>query len=186
LENRLDALDRPWGMVWEASAQTRQSLSKDTRIIDLFQQMGAGRSLLILGEPGSGKTTTLLELARDLLQEAELDINQPIPVVFNLSAWVNEKITIDDWLVRELNTKYQVSKEIGKTWIKNQQLLLLLDGLDEVLAERRDFCVEAINQFCQEYGETEIVVCSRIEETLNFTNDSLLSWLYSLELCPVS
>ncbi|WP_407892415.1 NACHT domain-containing protein [Scytonema sp. NUACC26] len=126
--------------------------------------MGAGRSLLILGEPGSGKTTTLLELARDLLQEAELDINQPIPVVFNLSAWVNENITIADWLVRELNTKYQVSKEIGKTWIKNQQLLLLLDGLDEVLAERRDVCVEAINKFCREYGETEIVVCSRIKD----------------------
>ncbi|GAA6619304.1 hypothetical protein NUACC26_051170 [Scytonema sp. NUACC26] len=164
LENRFDALDRPWGILWETPAQARQSLPENTRIIDLFQQMGAGRSLLILGEPGSGKTTTLLELARDLLQEAELDINQPIPVVFNLSAWVNENITIADWLVRELNTKYQVSKEIGKTWIKNQQLLLLLDGLDEVLAERRDVCVEAINKFCREYGETEIVVCSRIKD----------------------
>ncbi len=164
LENRFDALDRPWGMLWETFAQARQSIPKNTRIADLFQQMGAGRSLLILGEPGSGKTTTLLELARDLLQEAKLDINQPIPVVFNLSAWTNEKITIADWLVRELNTKYQVSKEIGKTWIKNQQLLLLLDGLDEVLAERRDVCVEAINKFCQEFGETEIVVCSRIQD----------------------
>ncbi|WP_456341414.1 NACHT domain-containing protein [Tolypothrix campylonemoides] len=164
LENRFDALDRPWGMLWETPAQTRQSIPKNTRIVDLFQQMGAGRSLLILGEPGSGKTTTLLELARDLLQEAEIDATQPIPVVFNLSAWINEKIAIADWLVRELNTKYQVSKEIGKTWIKNQQLLLLLDGLDEVLADRRDVCVEAINTFSREYGETEIVVCSRIKD----------------------
>ncbi|WP_347566441.1 NACHT domain-containing protein [Scytonema sp. UIC 10036] len=164
LENRFDALDRPWGMLWETPAQARQPLPKNTKIRDLFQQMGTGRSLLILGEPGSGKTTTLLELARDLLQEAELDINQPIPVVFNLSAWTKEKVTIADWLVQELNSKYQVSKEIGKTWIKNQQLLLLLDGLDEVLAEIRDICVEAINKFCQEYGETEIVVCSRIKD----------------------
>lgn len=164
LENRFDALDRPWGMLWETPEQARQPIPKNLRIIDLFQQMGAGCSLLILGEPGAGKTITLLELARDLIAQAEQDINQPIPVVFNLSAWTNEKITIAEWLVRELNTKYQVSKEIGKTWIKNQQLRLLLDGLDEVSTLRRDACVAAINKFSQEYGETEIVVCSRIKD----------------------
>lgn len=28
LENRFDALDRPWGMLWETPAQTRQSIPK--------------------------------------------------------------------------------------------------------------------------------------------------------------
>lgn len=170
LEKRLDALDRPWGMVWETPDQARQTLSNKIRISDLFQQMGIGRSLLILGFPGAGKTTTLLELTRDLIASAEQNINQPIPVVFNLSAWTNEKIKITDWLVRELNTKYQVSKEIGKGWIKNQQLILLLDGLDEVSAKRRDNCVEAINKFSQDYGETEIVVCSRIKDYERLSN----------------
>ncbi len=164
LENRFDALDRPWGMLWETSEQARRPLPKNIRIFDLFQQMGAGCSLLILGEPGAGKTITLLELARDLIAQAEQDINQPIPVVFNLSAWTNEKIKIAKWLVRELNTKYQVSKEIANTWIKNQQLLLLLDGLDEVRTDHREACVAAINEFSQEYGETEIVVCSRVKD----------------------
>ena len=164
LENRFDVLDRPWGMLWESPEQSRQPLPKNLKIFDLFQQMGIGGSLLILGEPGAGKTITLLELASDLIAQAEQDINQPIPVVFNLSAWTNAKITIAEWLVRELNTKYQVSKEIGKTWIKNQQLLLLLDGLDEVSTDHRDACVAAINKFSQEYGETGIVVCSRIKD----------------------
>ena len=164
LENRFDALDRPWGMLWETTEQARLPLPKNTKIFDLFEQMGAGCSLLILGEPGAGKTITLLELARDLIVQAEQDINQPIPVVFNLSAWTNEKIKIAEWLVRELNTKYQVSKEIGKSWIRNQQLLLLLDGLDEVKTDLRDACVAAINEFSQEYGETQMVVCSRIKD----------------------
>ncbi|MDJ0733902.1 MAG: protein kinase [Nostocaceae cyanobacterium] len=170
LENRLDVLARPWGMIWETPEQARQALPNNTKIIDLFHQMGDGRSLLILGEPGSGKTTTLLELARDLITIAEQDINQQIPVIFNLSAWTNEKITIGEWLVRELNTKYQVSQEIGKTWLANQQLLLLLDGLDEVSSERRENCVAAINKFIQEYGETEIVVCSRIQDYESLSN----------------
>jgi serine/threonine protein kinase/DNA polymerase III delta prime subunit len=164
LENRLDSLDRPWGMLWETLEQARQPLPQKTKIIDLFQQMGEGRTLLILGEPGAGKTTTLLELTRDLITLAEEDTNQRIPVIFNLSAWTNEKIKIAEWLIRELNSKYQVSKEIGKNLIKNQQLLLLLDGLDEISVERRDTCVEAINKFSQIYGETEIVVCSRIKD----------------------
>jgi serine/threonine protein kinase len=164
LEKRLDAVDRPWGIVWEMPDQPRQNLSPNTKVIQLFNQLGAGRTLLILGDPGAGKTTTLLELARDLISTAEQDISQAIPVVFNLSSWLSERGTFADWLVQELKTKYQVSKEIGKDWIKNQQLLLMLDGLDEVSAERRDSCVKAINQFIQEYGQTEIVICSRIFE----------------------
>jgi predicted NACHT family NTPase len=65
-------------------------------------------------------------------------------------------------LIAELNTKYQVPKAIAKPWVTQQQLLLLLDGLDEVRAEYRDACVVALNQFQQTCG-TEIVVCSRIK-----------------------
>lgn len=48
--------------------------------------------------------------------------------------------------------------------MKQQQLLLLLDGLDEVKAQHREACVQAINQFMQDYGLVEMVVCSRIKE----------------------
>ncbi|HBE33690.1 MAG TPA: hypothetical protein DD990_20830 [Cyanobacteria bacterium UBA11368] len=164
LEKRLDAVDRPWGIVWETPEQTRQTLPINTKIIDQFDQLGDGRTLLILGAPGSGKTTTMLELARDLINRAEQNINQPIPVAFNLSAWTNDKLKIADWIVQELNTKYQVSKPIGQAWVKNEQLLLLLDGLDEVSPPRRQSCVQAINQFIGCHGATEIVVCSRIKE----------------------
>ncbi|MEW6496939.1 MAG: NACHT domain-containing protein [Cyanobacteriota bacterium] len=164
LEKRLDAIARPWGIVWETPDQPKQTLPSNTRIINHFHQLGAGRTLLILGEPGAGKTTTLLELARDLISRTEQDFNQPIPVVFNLSSWTNEKQAIADWLVQELNTKYQVSQEIGQVWIKTEQLLLLLDGLDEVSSVRRTACVQALNEFIQSHGTTEIVVCSRIKD----------------------
>lgn len=44
-------------------------------------------SLLILGQPGSGTTTTLLTLARELITRAAGSPVQPLPVVFNLSSW---------------------------------------------------------------------------------------------------
>ncbi len=89
--------------------------------------MGTGRSLLILGEPGAGKTTTLLQLARNLIGRAEQDVNHLIPVILNLSSWTNPTQPIATWIVDELNTKYQVPKAIGQAWLQQQQLLLLLD-----------------------------------------------------------
>ncbi len=163
LESRDDMLDRPWSVVWQQEG-TSHPLPSGTRAIDKFDELGAGRTLLILGEPGSGKTTTLLELARDLTERAKYDVALAIPVVFNLSSWSDKKQTLDRWLVAELNAKYQVGKDTARSWVENQKLLLLLDGLDEVSSDCREACVEAINQFCQQHGQTEIVACSRIRD----------------------
>ncbi|NER26848.1 MAG: NACHT domain-containing protein [Symploca sp. SIO1C4] len=164
LEERLNMVESPAALVWETSNQHQQTLPLGTKVIDQFDELGIGRTLLILGEPGSGKTITLLELARDLINRAERDVNLPMPVVLNLSSWKGGKQTIADWLIVELNNQYQVSKDIGKVWVKEGKLLLLLDGLDEVRNNIRDNCTQALNRFIQQQGETEMVVCSRIKD----------------------
>ncbi|NET54878.1 MAG: protein kinase [Symploca sp. SIO2E6] len=164
LEERINAVESPWGLVWESSQTPQQPLPPGTRLLDKFEELGVGRTLLILGEPGSGKTTTLLELTRDLIEQTQSHLSQPIPVVFNLSSWSGQQPTITKWLVQELHTKYQVSQEIGQSLVTQQQLLLLLDGLDEVDVQQRQACVDALNHFHQEYGQTEMVVCSRIRD----------------------
>jgi CHAT domain len=164
LEERLDAIAHPWGMVWETPEQLRRKLDPGTRIIDVSERMGMGGALLILGEPGAGKTTSLLEFAEDRIAHAEQDITLPIPVVFNLSTWRGGRQTLFDWLVEELWGKYRISKALSKDWISREKLLPLLDGLDEVREDRRESCIQAIHQFIQIYGKTEVVVCSRIAD----------------------
>ena len=159
LEERADAIALPWNITYQDAAQPAKPLPADAHISDIFQQMGDGRSLLILGEPGAGKTTTLLTLTRDLLQQAEH--TQQTPAVFNLSSWTGEPLA--QWLTAELNSKYQIPKTIGTEWIQKQQLLLLLDGLDEVRADRQADCAAAINQFHKDYNP-DIVVCCRIKD----------------------
>jgi serine/threonine protein kinase len=163
LEARPDAIASPWNLTLSTENQPPQALPSGTQIISIFDHMGPGRTLLILGEPGSGKTTSLLQLTRDLVGRAEQDVSHLIPVVLNLSSWSNRKPRLADWVVEELNSKYQVPKKIGQPWVEHQQLLLLLDGLDEVQPDYRDACVLAINAFQQEYG-TELVICSRLRD----------------------
>jgi len=166
LEEQFDAIALPCQMTWETAEQHRRTLPHGTRVIDKFDELGTGRTLLILGEPGSGKTTALLELARDLLMDAQSEVTLPIPVVLNLSSWGNNPRTktLAQWLVEELDKQYQVPQIQGKTWVEQQKLLLLLDGLDEVKVTQRERCLKAINDFIQTQGCTEMVVCSRFRD----------------------
>ncbi|MEM1281221.1 MAG: serine/threonine-protein kinase [Cyanobacteria bacterium P01_H01_bin.152] len=138
LEERPDAIAPPWQISYASPGQSPQPLPPGTQVTHVFDALGEGRTLLILGEPGAGKTTTLLTLAQTLLKQA--DAGQRLPVIFNLSSWQHGPI--NQWLVKELNSKYQVPKAIGRCWVDEQQLLLLLDGLDEVALARRAVCVD--------------------------------------------
>jgi multisubunit Na+/H+ antiporter MnhB subunit len=120
--------------------------------------------LLILGAPGSGKTTALLELARHLLDRAETDPAQPMPVVFNLSSWAARRLPLDQWLIDELHSRYSVPCCIAARWLAAGELLPLLDGLDEVAIAHRVGCVHAINAFQTAHGPVRFVVCSRITD----------------------
>src|SRR5215831_15851469 len=157
-----EAEERPWEQILELPDQTSRPLPSGRAIVEVFDEVGC--SLLILGAPGSGKTVTLLELTRDLIQRAEPDPSQPIPVVFNLSSWAEKRQPLLDWLTNELSTKYRVPQRIGRSWLEKNWLLPMLDGLDEVRSQYRATCVEAINGFIDESGAPGMAVCSRLKE----------------------
>lgn len=162
IKERPDAVQNFFNGVEELSIQS-DKFFEWLQASDIFEQMGAGRTLLILGEPGTGKTISLLKLAERLIKRSEQNLSL-LPVVFNLSSWAVKRQSIADWLVEELKDKYQVSKALCKIWIEQEQLILLLDGLDEVKAEYRNDCVRALNKFIEAHGITEMVVCSRIKD----------------------
>ena len=133
LERKPDAVTRPrpWDILWQAKGQPPQPLPPGTRIIDRVNH-SAGDALLILGEPGSGKTTILLELAEQLLADATTNEGLRVPVVFNLSSWAVKQPPLTDWLVAKLQTLYLIPHKVAQAWVGQDDLLPLLDGLDEV------------------------------------------------------
>ncbi len=150
-----------WPTVFQ-QASTRRAIATGTSVIKLFDDLDG--KLLILGAPGAGKTTMLLELARDLIARARSDPHHPIPLVFDLSTWASHQKPLRDWLAGELHQRYDVPPKLAKAWVVGDEILPLLDGLDEVALAQRDACVEAINTYRQEHGLAQVAVCSRIEE----------------------
>ncbi|MEO0840001.1 MAG: NACHT domain-containing protein [Cyanobacteria bacterium J06643_5] len=173
----------PWEMDVKVPNESKKRVLKNTEIITVFDEEDIGGKLLILGEPGSGKTTMLLKLAEKLVERAKEGSKQPVPVLFSLPTWKNDNQTIKDWLVEQLKEKYGVRKDISKQWVENQEIIPLLDGLDELATERQERCVRKINDFLKPENWTNpLVVCSRIQEYQNY--QTLLQLNISLELYP--
>lgn len=169
--------------------ETELILPENTRLIQYFDRLKPPTTLLILGEPGSGKTVTLLEFARDAIARGERDYTQPIPLVFNLSSWGLKTLPIQDWIIEEGTANYELSPRWIKSSLDKGRLLLLLDGLDEVKLEMRKVCLTALNAFIKQYPLTEILLTSRREdyEAIQFQlNFKSAIYLQPLNLAQIS
>ena len=155
-----EAVDAPWKYTVELSGTVSSKPLEDRDVDAIYDATGL---LLILGEPGSGKTTTLLHLARILLERAKNDKRERVPVVVNLSSWKKQQ-SLQDWIAVELSEKYRVPAKIAPFWSQENYLLPLLDGLDEVDPPLQPDCVAAINAFIGEFNPSGLLVCCRLNE----------------------
>ncbi len=146
---------------WQQSEEYDYLLPVGTSIGDVFE--AAGGELLILGEPGAGKTTMLLELVTTLLAQAEENEALPIPSVFSLAGFSNDQ-PLAAWLVDQLANNYEVPRKLGEAWVTDGQFVPLLDGLDEVEPELRATCASAINEFRRTHPGVSLLVTTRSQD----------------------
>ncbi|MFI5728728.1 NACHT domain-containing protein [Kribbella sp. NPDC051587] len=139
-------------------------------------------SMLILGAPGAGKTTLLLDLARSLAEQARNDRDRPIPVLVDLAGWTgpgaSARAGLADgdpadstllasfvsWLLDELSSRYQIPPAVGRVWLRDGRLALLLDGLDEVAIGHRDRLAPVLDELRRRYLITQLAVTCRIHD----------------------
>ena len=106
---------RPWSIDVKIGSQPPRRLLSYPKITTIYDRKNINGRFLILGAPGSGKTTTLLQLAQVLINRAQEDINQPIPVLLNLSSWQDDKQSIKDWIIGDLKKNMVSAKMLEKS-----------------------------------------------------------------------
>jgi hypothetical protein len=159
-DERPEFVESRWARVVALPGRVPVELPSTTDVTMIFETHG--RNLLILGEPGAGKTTTLLELCSKLQAHRKAQTGSAVPVILNLSTWAVRRKPLTAWIIDELHLRYRVSRRIGENWLEKGRLLLLLDGLDEVADSSRAACVRAIKDYDEPLPG--IAVCCRLQE----------------------
>src|SRR5215217_5622438 len=105
------------------------------------------RRLLIVGEPGSGKTMAAYSLIEHL-NETEGAAGR-MPLLVNLSAWEAQE-TFESFLVDYLcsSVGYEVrERAVASAFIGSLRYALILDGFDEIPAVLREHFSERFDEF---------------------------------------
>ena len=125
------------------STSDGRALDDTGHLPDVYERADGG--LLIVGLPGSGKTTAMQQLALDLVQRARRDTARPVPVLLNLSSLGQHSGPIETWLANEIHTKYGIPRRESLARLRQEAWVLLLDGLDELRPDRLAEAITAIN-----------------------------------------
>ncbi|MFD8131507.1 NACHT domain-containing protein [Streptomyces mirabilis] len=120
--------------------------------------------LLVLGEPGAGKTYILRRIMRRSIEKAKESAHDPIPFYLHLSSWTGPRQEISEWVIDALNRQYGIHEQYLEHWFTDGELALLIDGLDELGLRRRRECITALNKFLSRYPNFEVVIACRKRE----------------------
>ena len=153
----------------------RGALESTEKKTPLEEVLNENPRLVVLGDPGSGKTTFLkflaLTFAKGQGQSTKtLNIDKAfLPIIVPIKAYADAlqqdlSLPLGDYIAQYYKSlEFPNLSELFKHELDEGNCLILLDGLDEVVsASDRNLIVERIENFVRRYPANRYVVTSRI------------------------
>ncbi|BBO91156.1 NACHT domain-containing protein [Desulfosarcina ovata] len=174
----------------KAIKKTDRFSVRDTRPLTALEASANNRRLVILGDPGSGKTTFLNHLALRLLLDGmaqetcdtlvcwpkeEADVVPVHVVLRDFASWIKDadETAEAQWLWKFIEHRMDRQRlaaviPVIEEALEKGRAIVLMDGLDEIpTKEKRRFVRDAVAAFAERYGKCRFIVTCR---TLSYQN----------------
>jgi len=139
------------------------------RIATVFTGPRSPRRLVVIGEPGAGKSMLVLRLTVDLLTTMQQQIEpgrhpaDPIPVMLSIGVWDPEKPLLE-WVAERLAAdnpplRRTVTgagggrRSLAAELVATGRILPILDGLDEIAPEQHPAALAGIEAMAAQLGQ---------------------------------
>ena len=119
--------------------------------------------LMVLGQPGAGKSTFLRKMGLEALKGKKGKFKQNcIPVFIELKSFTSNLIEIEKVIVEEFKIcGFPDSEKFIAKLLEEGKLLILLDGLDEVPTVNTNEVISKIQDFVDRYDKNRFIVSCR-------------------------
>ncbi|NEP10128.1 MAG: NACHT domain-containing protein [Symploca sp. SIO2C1] len=145
----------------DSQSLNRFGLADKQNSVAALEAVKSHSRLMIWGKPGAGKTTFLQYLALYFLEEK---LPQPlVPVFIRLKTFIEDKgkPTLTDAIIQEFAACIPDANEMVEDLLKQGQCLILLDGLDEVVAAEAQRVYQNIDTLIEKYPKNRFVITCR-------------------------
>ena len=145
-------------------SQKRRFRVSECRSQDGITVANNNQYLMVLGYPGSGKSTFLRRMGLEAFKgEKGRFQHNCIPVLLELKQFNTEKVDLISAIAEEFkHFGFPLSLEFATKVLEAGKLLVLLDGLDEVPNEFTNSVSNAIDNLVTQYGQNRFIVSCRI------------------------
>lgn len=139
----------------------RMGLGKEGQRVSGLEVVARNTNLMVVGKPGSGKTTYLQRVVTEC-NAGNLQAHR-IPVLIRLREFVEDGREVAYAVERYLERCWRLSAVEVQLVLDAGRSLVLLDGLDEVTGADGQAIAKQIKQFARDYPQVQVIVTCRTQ-----------------------